>query len=151
MIYDDLTRSALYPQNALFEQAFGFLKTLGPATPCGKTVLQGDNLFVSIDNYETKKREAARPETHRHYIDIQVLLSGSEQIEIFSAFKLTGDELYDTDRDLAFYNRPETPDATVLLEPGKFAVFFPDDAHMPGLQNGTAGVVKKAVAKIRVG
>jgi biofilm protein TabA len=151
MIYDNLTRCALYPQNSLFERAFAFLKTLGTGSPCGKTVLQGDDLFVGIDEYQTKKRETARPETHRTYIDIQVLLSGSEQIEVFSAANLIGGDPYDAGRDLRFYDRPAKAEAVLSLEPGKFAVFFPDDAHMPGLQNGTAAeTVKKAVAKIRI-
>lgn len=150
MIYDNLPNSGLYPQNELFRKAFEFLKTLNANTPCGKTVLSDDDLFVSIDEYETKPRENAKPESHRNYIDIQVLLSGEEQIDIFSAPDLTTAVPYDPERDLEFYEQPSKPDAVLTMKPGRFAVFFPDDAHTPCLQaDGTAVSVKKAVAKIR--
>jgi YhcH/YjgK/YiaL family protein len=151
MIYDYLTNSFLYSQNKLFQQAFNFLNSLTANSPCGKTSLAGENLFVCIDKYKTKPPETAKPESHRQYIDIQVLLTGEEHIKIYATSELTSVTAYDPECDLEFYKQLPNPDAVLMMKPGKFAVFFPNDAHMPGLQAGhIKQLVKKAVAKIRI-
>ena len=58
---------------------------------------------------------------------------------------------YDDGKDIAFYRAAEGNSVTVTLEPGKFAVFFPEEGHMPGLSCAGAGrEVVKVVVKIAV-
>jgi YhcH/YjgK/YiaL family protein len=150
MIIDSIKNSPLYPYGELWEKAFDFLRAATPELEAGRYVLDGDTLFASVDNYETKARNGAKPETHRQYIDIQVMLSGREIFEIFPADALETCEPYTADRDLEFYSLPEQPaPIRFTLVPGQFAVFFPEDAHMPGLRTGTAAEpVQKIVIKV---
>lgn len=149
MIADSIENSALYPLGPAWKTAFEFIKTLTPDSETGKRLIQGDALFAGIDCYETKARTAAKLETHRKYVDIQVLLSGCEVIEIFPKKNLTVSEPYHSERDVEFYEKPTDAHAKVTLVPGQFLVFFPDDAHMPCLTAGTSPEpVKKVVVKI---
>jgi YhcH/YjgK/YiaL family protein len=151
MIADSIQNSPLYPLGPAWDAAFEFLKTLTPDSATGKQVLDGDRQFAGIDVYNTKARTDAKLETHRKYVDIQVLLSGTEVIEIFPKHSLSVSEPYNAERDVEFYKKPEESHATVLLKPGQFLVFFPDDAHMPCLRAGPAAEpVKKVVIKVAV-
>jgi YhcH/YjgK/YiaL family protein len=151
MIADSIQNSSRYPFGPAWEAAFDFLKTLTPDSETGKRLIQGNDLYAGVDCSSTRTRADAKLETHRKYVDIQVLLSGTEVIEIFSKEGLTVSEPYNPDRDVEFYQKPDSTHARVTLEPGQFLVFFPDDAHMPCLMAGTSPEpVKKVVFKIAV-
>jgi len=150
MIIDSIKNHSLYPYGDLWTQAFEFLKTATPELENGKVVLDGNNLFAGIDCYETKARENTKLETHCNYIDIQVLLSGTECIEVFPKANLKVSEPYDATRDAEFYEVPEQAPIRVTLTPGQFMVFFPEDAHMPCLHAGDSSKpVQKVVIKLR--
>jgi YhcH/YjgK/YiaL family protein len=55
----------------------------------------------------------------------------------------TGD--YDSQADIRFF--ADQPDAWVAVDEGAFAVFFPEDAHMPLI---SAAPIRKVVVKIAV-
>jgi YhcH/YjgK/YiaL family protein len=149
MIADSTPNSARYPFGPAWAAAFEFLKTLTPDSETGKRFIQGNELYASVDCYNTKPRADAKLETHRKYVDIQVLLSGKEVIEVFPKNGLTVSAPYNPERDVEFYQKPEGTHACVTLEPGQFLVFFPDDAHMPCLMAETSPEpVKKVVFKI---
>ncbi len=151
MIVDSIKNHSLYPLGPAWKAAFDFLKTLTPETETGKRLIQGDRLFAGVDCYETKSRAAAKLETHRKYVDIQVLLSGEEVIEIFPKNGLTVSEPYNPEKDAEFYQVPPETRAKVTLSPGQFVVFLPEDAHMPCLMAGNSPQpVKKVVIKVAV-
>ncbi len=150
MIIDSIKNHTLYPYGDLWAKAFEFLRTATPELDDGKVILDGNDLFAGIDCYETKPRADAKLETHQRYVDIQVLLSGTECIEIFPKSSLSVSEPYDTARDAEFYNVPETAPVRMTLKPGQFMVFFPEDAHMPCLNDGNSSKpVQKIVIKLR--
>ena len=150
MIADSIKNHSLYPFGPAWKAAFDFLKTLTPETETGKRVIQGDRLFAGVDCYETKPRAAAKLETHRKYVDIQVLLSGEEVIEIFPKQGLTVSEPYNPEKDAEFYRAPENAPVKITLRPGQFLVFFPEDAHMPSLALPTGPTpVRKVVLKVQ--
>lgn len=151
MIADSIQNSTRYPFGPAWTAAFDFLKTLTPDSETGKRLIQGSDLFAGVDGYSTKTRADAKLETHRKYVDIQVLLSGTEVIEIFPKNGLTVSEPYHSGKDAEFYEKPAEEHAKVILKPGQFLVFFPDDAHMPCLMAGSSPEpVKKVVFKIAV-
>lgn len=151
MILDRIENRSLYPFGSAWDAAFNFLKTVTPETECGKTFLDGDRLFVIVDSYETKARDAAKLETHRKYVDIQVMISGEESHEVFPKNELTVSEPYNPERDAEFYRIPETFRTRVNLHSGDFAVYFPEDGHMPCLMSGSRPEkIKKVVVKIAV-
>lgn len=146
MIFDELAGAEKYfPLHGRFRQAFEYLtsRPLGELIE-GRHDLEGDDLFVLVARSEGKGREKARLECHRRYLDIQVTISGTEEIgwHPLSACQDI-DEQYDETRDIAFYR--DRPQVWFALPPGKFAIFYPTDVHAPLAASGTAF---KAVVKV---
>ena len=151
MIFDRLENQNLYPFGEAWKAAFDFLKTVTPETATGKYLIQGNDLYAGVDSYNTKARDIAKLETHRKYVDIQVLLSGTETIEIFPKQGLIVSEPYNPEKDAEFYQAPAKTQTKITLNQGQFLVFFPEDAHMPCLTAGsTPQTVKKVVIKVAV-
>ncbi|MBL7075848.1 MAG: YhcH/YjgK/YiaL family protein [Kiritimatiellae bacterium] len=133
-----------------WDRAFEFLAGLYGDAEEGRYTLDGDAMYAVVDSYETRTPESARPEAHRDYIDIQVVLAGHEQIAWWSTPGLEVVKPYDPEKDIVFFDRPDVTGATLDMIPGRFAVFFPGDAHMPCLQADAGPTpVKKVVIKIR--
>ena len=113
------------------------------ALPLGRFEIKGDDVFVSVNAYTTS--EHPKVEFHESHVDIQVILEGYEQIGWVPRKDLHNVTPYDVNKDIAFGEG-----ATQKMEavPGQFFVFFPEDAHQPGIGNGN--LVKKAVFKIKL-
>jgi biofilm protein TabA len=148
MIIDTLDNSARYSHlHPMFAAAFAFLRTtnLAAAAP-GRREVQGDRLTVSIDHVAGVGRDRARLEAHRRYIDIQVAFDGVDEIGWRPVNECRSvEEPYDPVRDIGFWC--DRPDSWILLPAGRFAIFFPEDAHAP---LAGSGAVHKAVMKIAV-
>jgi beta-galactosidase beta subunit len=54
----------------------------------------------------------------------------------------------DPDRDVRFYAPPAGSAIRLPLQPGAFAVFFPQDAHMTLIAPASPAPIKKLVAKV---
>ena len=148
MILDDFSRRdryhALHPGLA---EAFAFaaahdLAILSP----GRHTIDGDRLFVSIDHVAGRGRAGARLESHRRYIDIQLTIDGHEEI----GWRALADcrapsPPFDQTRDIGFYD--DVPESWLAVPAGKFAIFFPDDAHAP---LAGIGPLRKAIFKVAV-
>jgi YhcH/YjgK/YiaL family protein len=109
--------------------------------------LAGERLFALINRDPGRGRQRARLEAHRKYIDIQLLVAGTEEIgwrELGDCRQV--DEAYDEARDIMFF--ADRPDAWINLPPGKFMIFYPQDAHAPLAAEGdnVKAVIKVAVA-----
>ena len=151
MITDTLDRAALYPLGPAWQQAAAYLTRLTSATPDGEVPLIGDRMLARIMSYETRTPEQAVLEAHRRYVDIQIVLSGSEIIEWFPRRTLAVSTPYTEKSDAEFYTRPGPAPVRIVLTPGMFVVLHPDDAHMPALQtNGRPEPVRKVVIKVAV-
>jgi len=106
--------------------------------------------YVVEMTYRTKPRPEGFFETHRKYIDLQVLVAGDELMEVTDAAGLGVTQAYDAAKD--FTKHADTGLASVLrVRTGEAAVFWPEDAHMPSLAPKEPGVVRKAVIKVPVG
>jgi hypothetical protein len=83
-------------------------------------------------------------------IDIQYVVSGTEEIGIIDISKAKIKNEYNSDMDAAFYEKNPRRGGLVLEE-GDFAIFYPNDLHMPGLSfEDKASDVKKIVVKVSV-
>ena len=134
----------------VWEKAFDYLNGLTPDSPEEKTLLDGENLFGSVDSYATREVDDAVLETHRKYIDIQMVLVDAEGIDWFSRAGLEIKTPYDAEKDVAFYHHPDGVAPHHLeMHPGRFVVLFPEDAHRPQLNVGMPRV-KKVVVKVHV-
>jgi biofilm protein TabA len=147
MILDTTDRSQVYAHlHPGFAPALDFLRRtdLAQLSP-GRHEISGDHIYVSIDHVNGRGRDGARLECHRAHIDIQVAI---ESVDIIGWMPLAScvvpDGPFDPARDVGLFS--DRPDTWPALPPGRFAIFFPDDAHAP--LAGT-GPVKKAIVKIR--
>lgn len=132
-------------------EAFAFVQSLGPEAEPTEHLLRERDLFVIVTGYDTRPPAEAVLETHRKYIDVQVMLAGREALEWYPAEGLEVRTPYDAEKDVAFYQRAEPGPARVVMRPGLFVALYPEDAHMPGLMvGGGPEPVKKAVIKIAV-
>lgn len=108
-----------------------------------------DDIFYMVNEYETKYSYEARYEAHEKYVDIQYMLQGEEKMEFADTSKLEVDEAYDPEKDVVFLKDPKTADSFVVSE-GDYRIFYPEDAHKPGLCIDKPSKVKKIVAKVRL-
>jgi YhcH/YjgK/YiaL family protein len=101
--------------------------------------------------YATKPRADGIFESHRKYIDLQVLLEGEEILEVIDLARVTVRQAYDAEKDYALY-ADHSGGSRLRLRAGEAAVFYPVDVHMPSLRSGDQPVrVRKTVVKIPVG
>ena len=115
----------------------------------GRYDVDGDKLYYIIDSYETVPASQCKLETHKKYIDIQIVFKGHEFIGYCPLQNLTVKSEYDAEKDCALYKYPEKL-SLIDFKPGIFAVFFADDAHMPAIQAGNSQEILKVVFKIAV-
>lgn len=154
MILDNLytTRVAYENMDERLSKAFDWLRStdLKSLTPDTKVVIDGERVFAQVQSYDTIKPETGDFETHRSYIDIQVVVTGTETIMWTPLAKLTAVKTpYDFGRDLVFFEEPDFQVALPMNE-GDFTVLFPTDGHKPRCQNGGVSKVLKIVVKIAV-
>ena len=110
----------------------------------GKVVLKEGELFVNFAAARPKTKDDAKIETHNNFIDIQIPLTGTELMGYMPRTDLAEAE-YNAEKDVTFYPGHATDYLTV--KPGMFAIFFPEDAHAPGV---TEVESKKVIVKVRV-
>jgi YhcH/YjgK/YiaL family protein len=149
MILDKIENSSKYfPLEAGFEKGFKYLTETDMANLTdGRYDIDGDNVFVLISSYDTKNPAEKLPEAHRKYADIQYMISGCEKIGYanLEAQKITKE--YNEEKDIIFYDEISF---YIKMDEGKFALFLPDDIHMPGIVDGEVKKVKKAVVKVKL-
>lgn len=109
--------------------------------------IRGKEIFVNVHGYETLPREECRFESHRKYVDLQYCIAGGECIDHASLARVEPATSYDAETDLLFH-RPAVDFSILRMAPGDFALFWPDDAHRPKVQDGRNASVRKLVVKI---
>jgi biofilm protein TabA len=150
MILDILENAHFYlALNKGFAKAVEFL--LRPDLkdlPLDKYEIDGKRVYAMVSRSPGRKKEDALLETHEKYIDIQLVLAGTDDMgwKPKSLCKQPSGE-YDQKTDVQFFM--DEPDAWLSTESGAFAIFFPEDAHMPLISSGQLHkvVVKVAVAQ----
>jgi biofilm protein TabA len=137
---------AYHRNKKLWDAAFAFLKdqNLDEIKP-GKYPISGEEVFATITEAPSKKMEDIKWESHKKYIDLQYIIKGKEIIGVADASKATITKPYTV--DVINYDADGKYYPT---EPGKFFLFFPNDAHRPTIKVDGFDVVKKIVIKIQV-
>jgi YhcH/YjgK/YiaL family protein len=111
--------------------------------------IDGDNLFATVSEYQTKNEADAKFEVHRKYIDIQYIIKGTEKMSV-APMSMKKDEIttYDETKDIGFMS--VTKFSSYNATPGCFFIFFPSDIHRPGVKLGDNAPVRKVVIKVKV-
>ncbi len=133
-----------------WNQAFKFLKENDLATmEANRYDIDGDNLFVMVSDYDTKNPEDAKFEAHRKYADIQYVAGGSELIRLAPlASQDSVITAYNPEKDIEFI--AITGGILNKATPENFFIFFPENAHSPGIKELENSPVRKIVVKVRL-
>ncbi|MDE3124023.1 MAG: YhcH/YjgK/YiaL family protein [Bacteroidota bacterium] len=147
MIIDYLENLHYYAFQPHLLQAFSFLQQPELfAIPDGKYEIDGLRIFALVNSYETVLPELEFMESHLKYIDIHYVVSGQELIGHGFLHQQPQQKQVDVVNDCITYT--SYPSFYSKLEAGMFGVFFPNDMHMPGIQNDKKFFVKKIVLKV---
>ena len=109
--------------------------------------LKGSDVYATRFTYETVPEEESFFEAHQKYLDIHIMLSGSERVEIAPPEKLTEFDRVEAN-DFYAYRGPAC--YKLALSPGNFLVVFPNDAHRIKMQLERPETVSKVVFKVRI-
>ncbi|HKB92139.1 MAG TPA: YhcH/YjgK/YiaL family protein [Opitutaceae bacterium] len=108
-----------------------------------------DGIFAIEQAYLTKPRTEGKFESHRRYLDIQVVIAGEEMMDIADLGLFQVKDPYIVERDLAFYH-DISGFSSLWIRAGEAAIFFPQDVHKPSLQIASPQLVRKTVVKVPV-
>lgn len=86
-----------------------------------------DGGFFLVQKGETKPMSEGLFEAHQRYIDIQIVVSGNEDIAWAELDDSMNTVPYDAVKDAAYYEAKETH--SLHVSEGMFYVAFPHDAH----------------------
>lgn len=152
MIHTTLTHleryTALHPQ---METACRALMAWAeqPFSP-GVTELLGRQVYCNAFAYETHPPEAGQLEAHQVYLDVMYIKSGREVIAWCPRERLkTVTQTYDSGDD-ALLAQMQPDCSQLVLEQGDVAIFFPEDAHSPGISVDEPQRVEKLVVKVQL-
>ena len=149
MVYDKIDNIETY--KGLSEDIYEglkFLKNASQDLACGVHEIN-PRVKAIVSEYETKPVNENGYEAHKKFIDIQYLLKGNEKNCCLPVEKLKETKPYSGEKDAAFYIT-DVPSQELMLGDGYFAVYWPQDGHMPCLSPDLAENVKKVVVKVEI-
>ena len=147
MVYDKIDNIETY--KGLSEDIYEGLKFLKNASidlACGVHEINS-RVKAIVSEYETKAVNENGYEAHKKFIDIQYLLKGSEKNCCQPIERLKVIKPYKEEIDAAFYEA-DIPAQELMLGDGFFAIYWPQDGHMPCLKLCEIEKVKKIVVKV---
>jgi YhcH/YjgK/YiaL family protein len=97
----------------------------------------------------TKPAGEGRWESHKAYVDVQVVISGTEIMEVADIRDLVLTEDLTPEKDLLFYQAPASC-SRLIARAGFVAVFAPSDGHRPSMAVDAPSPVRKVVVKVPV-
>ena len=147
MIIDTIDNLGKYVgMNPLFADVVAFLKDHDLNTmEAGKHPIKGSDLFVNITTAKGRSKTEAVLETHIDMIDIQIPLDTEETFGYTPLKDLPAFE-YNAEKDITKYGDTK-PQTYVTVNPGQFAIFFPQDGHAPCIIEESE--IKKAIFKVK--
>jgi biofilm protein TabA len=148
MIFSALSQSERYAAlHPLFPHVFDYIRNTDLfALAPGRYPIVGDDLFAIVEQVPGRRREMAKLEAHRRYIDIQLVLDGVDEM----GWKPLAECLnpvseHSLEKDIRFFL--DAPASWVATPADHFCVFFPEDAHAPLVASGN---IRKVIFKISV-
>ena len=149
MIYDNISNHELYKD--LSPDIYEGLKFLREADAnIANGVYQiNPRVKAIVSEYETKTVNEYGFEAHKKYIDIQCTLKGMERVACLPIERMSEEKPYSEETDAAFYSANVSTQEMTIGD-GYFAIFFPQDGHMPQLCIDEPRMVKKDVVKVQI-
>jgi YhcH/YjgK/YiaL family protein len=150
MIIDTLSNASRYTAlHPLFAKAFEYIQATDLKNiEVGKYEIDGDNLKAIFSSKKgvTAAESTAKFECHNKYIDIQVCISGVEQMGWKPREKCKKENGgYNAEKDVLLFS--DEPDMYFQLTDGQFVIFYPEDVHAPMIGDEE---IRKLVIKVKI-
>ncbi len=129
--------------------ALSYLMNLDKTSLCEGKIEVDSNFYYTIQNYNTKEVFNCSFESHKKYVDIQIILEGSEIMDLAEISRLSVKQDYNSDSDFMLWNEPEKFTRTTLRQ-GDYIVIYPETAHRGAVKIQAAERVLKIVGKVSV-
>lgn len=151
MVFDKIDNIKLYQGlSPEIYEGLVFLKNADPENANGVCQIK-PRVKAIVSEYKTKTVNEYGYEAHKRFIDIQCVLKGEEKVSCLPIERLKETKPYSEEMDAAFYTDDINLQSSCLsLLPGYFAIFFPQDGHMPQLCVDEPQLVKKVVVKVEI-
>jgi len=151
MVFASLdTIDRYFSLNPFIEKAIDFFRK-GKGDSLAAGMHEPAELFpvkVSVSEGLTRNSSEGFLEYHRKYVDLQIVVSGMEQIGVAPLSECSCNKPFDSEKDFGVADGGED---CVTLSPGRFVLLFPEDAHNPSCSvNEVRQMVRKLVFKIPV-
>ncbi|MGI6501356.1 MAG: YhcH/YjgK/YiaL family protein [Anaerostipes sp.] len=131
------------------QNAINYLKSINvTVADTNKKQIVNDDFFYFVQSYNTMPAADCKLESHRKYIDIQIMISGEEVMDIVDIFRLSVKEAYDDNRDVMFWKCPGHM-ARTSLKKGDCIVLYPENAHRCAISDTGTSSVLKIVGKVK--
>lgn len=148
LIYDNREKEDLFLEEHCLEAANYLSQLKGEELSLGRHIVN-DSFYYNVIEYQATSENDKPFESHRKYVDIQLLLNGEEIMQVTDVSKLTLSEPYDEDKDVMLY-KPSAISSSTLLRPQTIMILYPHDAHRSmSIPNHSCRIVK-IVGKVAV-
>jgi YhcH/YjgK/YiaL family protein len=118
-----------------------------PPAP-GKYPLEAGT-YVIVQTYLPKEWKGTTFENHRKFIDVQVIAKGNECILWTKPQPLKTSKPYVDANDAELFSPDPAKEYTCLMmAPGSFAIFWPSDWHIPGLQTSRIPISSQQLTEV---
>lgn len=107
-----------------------------------------ENGYFMVQSGETKPIQNGTFESHRRYIDVQILLEGHEELAWNDITNLHEAVPYDEAKDVVRWDGEK--EHTILISKGMFYIMFPNDGHKAVSHTEKAYTYRKIVLKLPV-
>ena len=116
-------------------------------TEVGNYPLHDESVYFIV-NDKTELKENRRSEIHHKYLDVQLILEGTETFGYSEYPLLSIEDDYLEEKDIAFSNDVQD-EQFVTLEAGEFIIFTPKQPHRPLVAvDDKPAAVKKLIIKV---
>lgn len=136
-------KAALDVQSDIHKRIFAL-----PPDSFEKTILK-NGIFAYEQVAMTQEIDKCFIESHKKYVDFQLLLDGVEEMGYVDIDKLKIDSPYSEDKDLITYEMRNKV-SKFVLETADLAIFFPEDGHIGLSMHKKESLIRKAVVKVPV-
>ena len=107
-----------------------------------------NNIKMNLGKYFTKSENEKFWESHKKYLDVQIMINGTEKVAINDIRDMKV-KSFDEEKDLTILEGNKAFD--IVMKTGDVLVFFPNDVHKPELnvsENDNSGNIRKIVTKV---
>lgn len=113
----------------------------------GTYEIDGKRLFVNIVEYTTTVPENRFWEAHRQYLDLHLMLQGTEQIDLGFIQNMKRKDYVEQDDFLPLEGEKNS---SVVLRTGDFLLCGPSDGHRTAIAAKSPETIRKAIFKVLI-